>query len=320
MQLLQSRDIVLQATQNGVQVAPTPKRTTFFAAILGFVVGLALAFLWEALDGRIRSAKQIEHVLELPLLGRLPEPARQLRAKNRLSLIDDPASGYAEAIRMLRSNIEVAGAEAEAHVIMITSYGQREGKSTTIANLAVAFARAGKSVALVDLDLRQPIISKFFDLDDGVGITDVALDGVPLKQAMRSVSVAGAPNSGAGRPAPGQSRRLTVLPVGRMSDSPWDLASSDAFGSALAQLRSDFDFVLVDAPPMGVVSDAKTIAPYVDALLVVAREGMVERADLENLVRELELIATPSLGFVLTGVDIQEVYEARSGGSAARPA
>jgi polysaccharide biosynthesis transport protein len=318
MQLLQSRNVVLKTTGSGIQVAPTPKRTALLGAMLGLLVGLGLAFLWEALDTRLRSGKQIAEVLGLPLLARLPEPPRQLRAINQLAMIDDPTTVHAEAVRMLRSNLEVANLEVGARTIMVTSCGQREGKSTTIANLAVAFARSGTNVALVDLDLRQPIIATFFGLPEGVGITNVALDGVPLKRAMVPVSLSASVQEPTGRnssrsPAP-RPMRLNVLPIGRRLVSPGEFASTDALRDVLAQLRTDYDLVLIDAPPMCVVGDAKSIAPFVDALLVVAREGVVDLSGLENLVRELDLVAAPKLGFVLTGAELHESYDARGEG------
>lgn len=156
----------------------------------------------------------------------------------------------------------------------------------------------------------------FFDLPDGVGITDVVLDGVPLKQAMRSVSLSAStpgPVRRSGARAD-RSMRLNVLPIGRLPANPGEFASADALKHVLAQLRTEYDLVLVDAPPMGAVGDAKAIAPSVDALLVVAREGMVDLPGLENLVRELDLVVTPKLGFVLTGADLHEAYGASGRG------
>jgi capsular exopolysaccharide synthesis family protein len=303
MQLLEARDAVLPSIGTAAQVAPTPKRTAFFGAILGFVAGLALALLWEALDTRLRSAKQIEDVLNLPLLARLPEPPRHLRSSDRLVMIEEPTSLHAEVVQILRSNFEVVNAAIAARTVMVTSCAQREGKSTTVANLAVALARSGKNVALVDLDLREPIIARFFNLPADVGITDVVRGNVPLKQAMGSVRVS-------------SSHRLSVLPIGRRPENPGEFASSDALKEVLGQLRSTYDLVLVDAPPMGVVSDAMAIASSVDGVLVIAREGRVDLSQLENLSRNLDLVATPKLGFVVTGTRMHEPYRASGRGPA----
>jgi polysaccharide biosynthesis transport protein len=310
MQLLQSKNVVLNSTGGGKKVAPMTLRTTFFGAVLGFFVGIAIAFLWEALDTRLRSGQQIEDVLGLPLLARLPAPPRRL-APNQLAMMEEPAAVYADCIRILRSNLDVVNANLSAHSVLITSCSQREGKSTTIANLAVAFARAGRNVALVDLDLRQPALGKYFNLaDDAVGVADVALDGVALEEAIQLVNVT-APSDRTRRPATSREKppRLSVLAAGRPLDNPSEFASSEALHTLLSHLNREFDLVLIDAPPMGIVGDAVAIAPYVDALLVVVREGMTQRRAMRDLVRELDLVSAAKLGFVLTGADVQERYE-----------
>src|SRR5207248_1374590 len=146
------------------------------------VLGIGLAFLWEALDTRVRSAEEIDERLKLPLLGRLPEPAKRLRMENRLAMVDEPTSAGAEAFRMLRTNVDFANLERGAKTIMVTSAVEGEGKSTTAANLAVAFARSGKRVVLIDLDLRRPFVDKFFTANGHPGVTQVALGMASLEE------------------------------------------------------------------------------------------------------------------------------------------
>ena len=134
------------------------------------MLGIGLAFLREALDTRVRSADEVGEKLGLPLLARVPEPPRKLRNSNRLVMQADPHGAQAEAFRTLRTNIEFVNLDVHARTIMITSAIQSEGKSTTAANLAIAFARMGKRVALVDLDLRRPFLDKFFDFGDRPGL------------------------------------------------------------------------------------------------------------------------------------------------------
>src|SRR5205814_1509032 len=135
----------------------------------------------EALDTRVRSAEEVVERLELPLLARLPEPPRKLRADNRLAMLAEPTGVQAEAFRMLRTNLEFSALGKEIRTIMVTSSVEQEGKSTTVANLAIALARAGQRVVLVDLDLRRPFIDRFFDLDDHAGLTQVAIGHATLE-------------------------------------------------------------------------------------------------------------------------------------------
>lgn len=182
---------LVQASDTAVQTAPKTARNVILGFILGLFLGVGLAFLREALDTRVRSAEAIGERLGLPLLARLPEPLKKLRGENRLVMLSDPGGIQAEAFRMLRTNVEFASLGKDAKVIMVTSAVEQEGKSTTIANLAVAMARAGMHVVLVDLDLRRPFVDRFFDLGEGPGLTQVALGIVPLARAITRVPISG---------------------------------------------------------------------------------------------------------------------------------
>ena len=182
---------VVQSPTGAAQVQPRPIRNAVIGILLGLVVGLTLAFLLEALDSRVRSAEEIsERLGGLPLLGRLPRPSRKLRSSNKLAMIAAPDGADAEAFRMLRTQLDLALLETGAKTIMVTSAMSEEGKSTTVANLAVALARAGKRVILVDLDVYKPSLDQFFSLD-GPGLTDVAVGHADLDQALAPVAIAG---------------------------------------------------------------------------------------------------------------------------------
>ena len=143
--------------------------------MLGLMLGIGLAFARDALDTRVRSAAEIGDRLQTTLLARIAAPPRALRRRNRLVMIASPHSAQAEAFRMLRANLEFVNLDRGARSIMVTSALEKEGKSTTVANLAVALARAGKKVALVDLDLRRPAIATFFALPYSLpGVTNIA--------------------------------------------------------------------------------------------------------------------------------------------------
>src|SRR5581483_9269843 len=169
------RHVVDRVATEAAQVAPRPLRNGVLGLLLGLVLGVALAFLRDELDTRVRTSDEVARVLELPLLARLAEPPRRLRGKTRLVTVERPHGPHAEAFRMLRTNFDCVNLDRGARMLMVTSALQGEGKSTTTANLAVALARSGKHVLLVDFDLRRPTIARFFDLEGKTGVSDVVL-------------------------------------------------------------------------------------------------------------------------------------------------
>jgi len=315
---------VVQQAQGVALTQPKTTRNAVLGLLLGIVLGIGLAFLWEALDTRVRSAEEIgERLGHLPLLARVPVPSRQLRAKNRLVMLQSPAGVQAEAFRMLRTNLEFATLGRDAQTIMVTSAVEQEGKSTTIANLAVALARAGQRVVLVDLDLRRPFLHRFFQLD-GPGITQVALGHVTLEQALSPVPITDGEPGRRGLRANGNGNGhshvrisgggalvkgiLEVLPSGPTPPDPGEFVGTAALSEILERLRARADFVLIDAPPALHVGDAMTLSAKVDGILVVTRMKIVRRHMLSELARQLAGAPTPVLGFVVTAADEEESY------------
>ena len=147
------------------KTSPKPKRDAILGAILGFLLGIGIVLMRNTMNTRVGSAREVEGLVGLPLLGRLVEPPKRLQKDNRLVMLEEPDGSSAEAYRMLSTNVELANLDRGAKSIMVTSATLAEGKSTTIANLAVAFARSGRNVVLADLDLRRPTIHKFFGIE-----------------------------------------------------------------------------------------------------------------------------------------------------------
>jgi capsular exopolysaccharide synthesis family protein len=302
-----SRLSVVRAAEPGVQVSPRPKRSAALGFALGIALGIALAFAVEALDTRVRSSGAVGERLGLPLLSRLPRPPRKLASADRLVMFAAPSSPHAEAVRMLRANLEFTLLDSPVQVILVTSATDHEGKSTTAANLAVALARAGKRVALVDLDLRRPSLERFFDLPTTPGVTDVALGRATLDESIARIDLASGLHERRSALAPtngrGEVGTLGVLPSGPIPPAPGDFIETERLARILKELRSGFDLVLLDSPPMLRVGDAMALSKKADGILVVTQRNVIRRPMLDELRRLLDTSPAPALGCVVTGFD-----------------
>ena len=298
---LANNNQVAQKAESATKVRPATTRNLVMGFGIGLVIGLVLVSLAEALDTRIRHSDDVAQRLGLPLLTRIPIPPRSLRKASSLGMLHDEGGIQTEAYRKLRINLDFANLSIKARTIMVTSATEQEGKSTTVANLAVALAKAGRRVVLVDLDLRKPYLDRFFDLTGRPGMTDVALGHVTLDQAMWSIPIPGAD----GGPGAGS---LHVLPSGPMPPNPADLIESAVITEVLLDLAERADVVLLDSAPLLPVADGVVLSNKVDGMLVVVRASTIRRPVLAELQRVLTACPAAKLGFVLTGSDEGEGY------------
>jgi succinoglycan biosynthesis transport protein ExoP len=315
LELLQTKPTVVQSADDATQIAPTPKRNAMLGLALGLLLGLAAAFVWEALDRRVRDETDVEAALGIPLLARISSVGRTASGQAILAMQEEPTERDAESIRRLRTSLEFANLDLKAKVVMVTSAVPEEGKSLAVANLALALAHSGRRVALVDLDLRRPSMARLFGVGSGRGITDIALREIDLDSALVRIPLR--PTQGASGPrarsashpsSDGERGELLVLSAGTAPSSPAEFLGSRMVHDILDNLRGRMDYVLVDAPPMLPVSDAAIISNHVDATLVVVRLGRINRSNLRELARELDATIAPKLGFVITGSDPIEFY------------
>lgn len=300
LEALQTSSVfVVRTAIEAFKVRPNPKRNALLGLVLGLVLGLGLAFVWEALDTRVRTTEEIGERLGLPLLARLPSPPRRLQTANRLVMLAQPNSSESEPYRVLRTNFEFFNLEQGARTVMVTSAVEQEGKSTTVANLAVALARGGQRVILVDLDLRRPILDRLFRLEGRPGFTDAALGRAVLDPIEGEVG--------------GARGSLQVVTSGRVPHDVGEFVGSDELARTLAELRAQSDIVLIDAPPLLLVGDAMALSANVDALIVITRVNVVRREMLNELRRVLDACPATKLGFVVTAAESEDNFGAEYG-------
>ncbi len=287
--------VIGPATPSATPVSPTPRRNIALGAFVGLVLGVGAALLFEHLDDSVKSKEDIERMLpDLTVLGVIPlVPAWRNRSQTRLIAATEPTSSPAEAYRTLRTSIQFLSIDRSLRVLQVTSPIASEGKSTTMANLAVTLSQAGLRVVVVCCDLRRPRINQFFDLPNEVGFTSVLLGQVPLGVALQDV-----PNIS----------RIKVLASGPLPPNPSELLSSQRARDLLTQLSKQADVVLVDCPPVLPVTDAAVLASKVDGTLLIASAGATTYKDLARAVQLLHQVDAPLLGVVLNNGTVETTY------------
>lgn len=203
-----------------------------------------------------------------------------------LVTVRDPASVASEGYRMLRTNLFYALVDTPPKVIVLTSAGPREGKSTTAANLGVTLAQAGKNTLLVDCDLRKPMLHNLFEARNLEGLVNILIGERKPQEVWRE-------------PVPG----LKLVPAGPSPPNPAELLSSRRLVDFLGQVRRDFDYVLVDTPPVGSVSDSAVLAANVDGVLLVLDAQHTRKGAFRQALRRLEGVGATVLGTVMNGYE-----------------
>lgn len=277
------------ATPPGSASSPKPARSAVLAFVVGLILGVSAALLFEYMDDSVRSKEEFEQAMGgLPTLGMIPrvELARSQDRSLPVSLAN-PTAPASEAYRALRTSIQFLSVSNPVTVVEITSPNPGEGKTTTVGNLAIGLAQAGKRVCAVCCDLRRPRLHEFFGLSNDTGFTSVITGESSLSSALQAV--------------PGVDG-LHLLASGAIPPNPAELLSSDRAAEVFTALRARFDAVLVDSSPVLAVTDAAVLVPQVDAVLLVANAGSTSHRALHHAVELLSQVDAPMAGGVFNGV------------------
>lgn len=287
--------LVTPAVAPTTPIRPTPVRNGVVALAVGLMLGLGLAFLREHLDDTIRTKEDVERVSGgLPVLSVIPVvPGWKDRKKAVVASLVEPKSAAAEAYRSLRTSVQFLGLDRPVRTLQVTSPSAAEGKTSTVANLAVALAAAGQRVIAVDCDLRKPRLHAFFGLDNEVGFTTVLVGDAPLSVALQPVA--------------GQDG-LAVLASGGPPPNPSELLAGARTAQVLESLAAQADVVLIDCPPVLPVTDAAILAGRVDATLVVVTATETHRRRLQQALETLAQVGAPLSGLVLNAARAEAGY------------
>lgn len=249
---------------------------------VGLAVGIIVAALRTVLDTRLHSAQDIERVTDRPIIGAISfDPDAE---KRPLIVHADPRNPRAESFRSLRTNLQFVNAGSGPRSYVVTSSVPAEGKTTTVTNLAISLAETGARVVLVDGDLRLPKVADYMGIEGGVGLTDTLIGRAELADVLQRWGRA----------------QLYVLPAGRIPPNPSELLGSKAMSAMLAVLTKEFDYVLIDTPPLLLVTDAAVVSKLTGGAIVVTASGSTKKTELSASTRALERVGSPLVGLIVT--------------------
>lgn len=286
-QTTDSVSVIEEAVPQRNPIRPRTLTNTLLGALVGALLAVGGVFLIEYLDDSVKSREEVEALTELSTLATIA----QIRGKDlpeTLVSATSSRSPIAEAYRLLRTNMEFASGGDPLRTLVVTSSGPTEGKSTTIANLAIVLAQAGKRVILVDTDLRRPSLHKFFQRTNIRGFTTALLR--PGEAALEDCLV------------PTSVPNLRLMPSGPLPPNPAELLGSRRMSEMIAELQTHADMVLFDSPPLLAVTDATLLARACDAALLVVQASATRASALRRAREQLLQSGTRVLGVILNRV------------------
>jgi Mrp family chromosome partitioning ATPase/capsular polysaccharide biosynthesis protein len=304
------------AVAPSVPFEPRPKRAAAFAFLITLILSIAAAFGLERLDRRIKVLEDVERLYMRPVLGVLPRSSDVAPVKDGVPVV---AKTFREPFRSLRVNVDLASIDRKLRVLTVASAVPDEGKSTVIRNLALAYAEAGLNVAVVESDLRKPMLARTFNVEPRPGITDLltgeaVFDEIlrPVRSADRALIPAGAaeaqPAFSAASGLSSSGGTITVVTSGPEPPNPPVLLASDPVRAIIGELRERYDLVLLDTAPLLVISDAIPLIEMADGVLVVTRFGRTTRDAARRLMQVLNRVPDANvLGVVANEVAGRDV-------------
>ena len=300
---------------------PIPRkitRNTTLGIILGLVLGFGIALIKEFMDNTIRSEEDVTQILELPIMGMVPEinPNNENKfpnnpnENNTFSKIQINSSGNSsdremklisnmklrdpvtETYRSMRTNLEFSWLDKPVRSMIVTSPTPGDGKSITIANLAISFAEIGRKTLIIDTDLRKPVQHKIFSTEKKPGLTDYLVGDVTMDKILYDVGV----------------ENLKFIPVGKNPPNPAEILSSKKFQEFIESQKETFDMILLDTPPVISVTDPVLLSRKVDGVLLVVKFAKTDRQVAASAVDALKKSRANILGAVLNSTQFHRGY------------
>jgi polysaccharide biosynthesis transport protein len=297
------------------QSSPNVLLNTAVGGFLGLVFSIILSLLLEILDIKVKSQEELLKRYQLPILGAIPSfesnhkttPKLKrfiykiTKRKNQVNIdkneddnkddnIDDTNFALIEAYKSLRTNLRFTVRSDSCKKIIVSSPIPREGKSTTSTNLAIGIAQTGAKVLLMDCDLRKGRLHTFFSLKNTAGVSDTLSGMADVREIIR----------------PTKYHNLHVITLGQFPPNPAELLGSIQMEELIKVLEKEYDYIIMDTPPVNIVSDSLSLVKLVDGVIIVVRENVTTHPNITNALSKFELVKANLLGFVINGVELNQ--------------
>ena len=288
-------------------------RNTILGGMLGFLMAAFASFVWELVDVNVKSKEELLKKYSLPVLGTIPNyneyrqrfrflnilpPIRKLRLKGTTLKGVDSEKKFAvhEAYNEFRANLRFTVYKNDCKKLIISSPVPEDGKSTTSSNIAISIAQTGAKVLLIDCDLRKGKIHNIFNLKSVPGLSDV-LSGMASDDEVLLKT---------------KYDNLRVIPLGVIPPNPTELLGSASMEELIKRMEKKFDYIIIDSPPVNVVSDVLSLVSLVDGIVIVVREGITSHPNISNALTKYKLAEANILGFVINGISLNQSKRSRS--------
>ncbi|MBI3586882.1 MAG: polysaccharide biosynthesis tyrosine autokinase [Ignavibacteriales bacterium] len=298
-------DIIDPAIVPSAPVSPKVRLYLALGALLGLGLGIAMVFLWEYIDERVRTPEELKKqgYSTLTTVELMNGEIKRMGGKKRIlrdgRLIDahllsfiNSLSPIAESYRRLRTGIQYVKADRPIQTILVTSPNPSEGKSTTVSNLAIIFAQMGKKVILLDTDLRKPSLHSKFGLERNPGLSELLFENAALEDVLRKTPIKG----------------LEIICRGTVSPHLPEALGTQKMKDFIEQLKKQYDIILFDSPPVLAVTDSLVLSTLVDGVVVVVSSGNTRMDTLERGLELVENVGARFLGVVLNNFDLRLAY------------
>ncbi|MBO1070535.1 MAG: polysaccharide biosynthesis tyrosine autokinase [Dolichospermum sp. DEX189] len=277
-------------------ISPKIPLNLALGGFLGVILGAGTALVLESMNQSLKNIEEANRLLGFPLLGTIPQygeknPKNRQEGRQELPLLDDPYSPVSTSFEMLQTNLGFTVSDKELRVILVTSATPGEGKSFVAANLALAAAYVGRRVLLVDADMRLPRQHRIWEIHNLLGLSNILAGQTQLENAVQEVSPL-----------------VNMLPAGKIPPNPVALLDSQRMAALVEEASKDYDFVIIDTPPLTAVTDPLIVGKYVDGLLLVVRPGQVEYSAVTAAKSLLNQAKVPILGMVVNGIGKESGY------------